>query len=99
MERIRLSFPWEGQAMTKAADQCLTCYGAGETVTEAGVTVLPGCFGEGKQFSQSTKMGWGVVQMERAHLHPGVETEGGPPWASNSVRGAPAGVRCPPPRC
>src|SRR5882672_7928044 len=86
MERIRLSFPWEGQAMTKAADQCLTCYGAGETVTEAGATVCPDCFGEGKQLSQSTKLEWRLRQIERAYRHSGRETEADVLWLVHEVR-------------
>jgi hypothetical protein len=72
--------------MTKAADQCLTCYGAGETVTEAGATVCPDCFGAGKQLSQTTKMEWRLREIERAYRNSGRETEADVLWLVHELR-------------
>jgi hypothetical protein len=72
--------------MTKAAEQCLTCYGAGETVTETGPAICPDCFGAGKQLSQSTKMEWRLREIERAYRHSGRETEADVLWLVHELR-------------
>jgi hypothetical protein len=72
--------------MTKAAEQCLTCYGAGETVTETGPETCPDCFGAGKQLSQSTKMEWRLREIERAYRHSGRETEADVLWLVHELR-------------
>lgn len=72
--------------MPKAPEQCLTCYGAGETVTESGPTVCPDCFGAGKQLSHSTKLEWRLREIERAHRHSGREAEAEVMWLIHELR-------------
>jgi hypothetical protein len=72
--------------MAKAVEQCLTCYGAGETVTEGGPATCPDCFGAGKQLSQSTKMEWRLREIERAYRHSGRETEADVLWLVHELR-------------
>jgi hypothetical protein len=68
------------------AEQCLTCYGAGETVTENGPEVCPDCFGAGKQLSAATRLEWRLREIERIYHHSGRETEADVLWLVNEVR-------------
>jgi hypothetical protein len=52
--------------MATAQDDCLTCYGAGETVTENGPKPCPDCFGGGKALSRSTRLEWRLREIERS---------------------------------
>ena len=72
--------------MTKAANPCVTCYGKGETVTEAGPQPCPDCFGAGKQLSQATKLEWRLREIERIYRHSGRETEADVLWLVHEVR-------------
>lgn len=53
--------------MPKTGDACLTCYGAGETVSENGPVACPDCFGEGQALSRGTKLEWRLRDIERAY--------------------------------
>ncbi len=68
------------------AEQCLTCYGAGETVTEAGPEACPDCFGAGKQLSHSTRMEWRLREIERVYRQSGHETEADVLWLVHELR-------------
>jgi hypothetical protein len=73
--------------MTSSADTCLTCYGAGETVTESGPQVCPDCFGEGSLLSESTKMEWRLREIERSmHRYSGREIEADVVWLVHELR-------------
>lgn len=72
--------------MTKPVEACLTCYGAGETVTENGPQVCPDCFGEGNALSRSTKLEWRLREIERAYRHSGRETESDVLWLVHELR-------------
>ncbi|HZU83810.1 MAG TPA: hypothetical protein VE987_12875 [Polyangiaceae bacterium] len=65
---------------------CLTCYGAGETVTESGPQACPDCFGEGRAPSRGAKLEWRLREIERAHRHSGRETEGDVLWLAHELR-------------
>src|SRR5262245_57386169 len=47
-------------------DPCLTCYGTGEVVSEAGASVCPDCLGHGKA-PTGTVMEWRLRDLERTH--------------------------------
>jgi hypothetical protein len=68
------------------ADGCLTCYGAGEVVTDGGPSPCPDCFGEGKTLSQSTQVEWRLREIERAYRHSGRETEADVLWLAHELR-------------
>jgi hypothetical protein len=72
--------------MSKPADPCLTCYGAGETVTENGPQVCPDCFGEGASQSHGTKLEWRLRQIERSYRGSGRETEKEVLWLVHELR-------------
>jgi hypothetical protein len=74
--------------MSKLVDPCLTCYGAGETVTEAGPQVCPDCFGEGSARSRGTKLEWRLREIERAYRSSGRETEADVLWLVHELRGS-----------
>jgi hypothetical protein len=74
--------------MPKPVDSCLTCYGAGETVTESGPQVCPDCFGEGSALSRSTKLEWRLREIERTSRHSGRETESDVLWLIHELRGS-----------
>ena len=69
---------------------CLTCYGAGETVSDLGPQACPDCFGEGKALSQGTKMEWRLRAIERAYASPARdsarETEADVKWLVHELR-------------
>jgi hypothetical protein len=72
--------------MSKSADSCLTCYGAGETVTEAGPQICPDCFGAGRSLSHSTKLEWRLREIERVYRQSGRETEADVLWLVHELR-------------
>lgn len=65
---------------------CLTCFGAGETVTENGAQTCPDCFGEGKLLSPGTRMEWRLRELERAYDRSGGETETDILWLVHELR-------------
>lgn len=65
---------------------CLTCYGAGETVTENGPQACPDCFGEGTAPNRGTRLEWRLREMERAYRQSGRETEGDILWVVHELR-------------
>jgi DnaJ-class molecular chaperone len=65
---------------------CLTCYGAGETVTEEGPHACPDCFGEGRPVSHGAKMEWRLRELERTYTASGRETEADVVWLVNELR-------------
>jgi hypothetical protein len=74
--------------MPKPVDACLTCYGAGETVTENGAEACPDCFGEGHALSRGTKLEWRLREMERVYRLSGRETESDILWLIHELRGS-----------
>ena len=72
--------------MSKPVDPCLTCYGAGETVTENGAQACPDCFGEGSALSRGTKLEWRLREIERSHRHSGREAESEVLWLAHELR-------------
>jgi hypothetical protein len=72
--------------MRKTVDACLTCYGAGETVTEDGPRACPDCFGDAGSPSGGTKMEWRLREIERAYRHSGRETEADVLWLVHELR-------------
>jgi hypothetical protein len=72
--------------MSNPVDSCLTCYGAGETITEQGPQVCPDCFGEGSYRSGGTKFEWRLREIERAYRHSGRETEADVLWLVHELR-------------
>ena len=72
--------------MSKATDACLTCYGAGETVTESGPRICPDCFGEGSSGARGTKLEWRLRAIESAYRGSGRETEADVLWLVHEVR-------------
>jgi hypothetical protein len=72
--------------MSKPVDACLTCYGAGETVTESGPQICPDCFGEGSSRSRSTKLEWRLREIERVYHQSERETEADVLWLVHELR-------------
>jgi hypothetical protein len=72
--------------MPKTGDACLTCYGAGEAVTENGPVACPDCFGEGKALSRGTKLEWRLRDIERTYRSSGRETEADVVWLVHELR-------------
>jgi len=72
--------------MSTPADTCLTCYGSGETVTDAGPQACPDCFGEGAALSQGTRMEWRLREIERTHRDSGRETQADVLWLVHELR-------------
>ncbi len=67
-------------------ETCLTCYGAGESVTENGPAPCPDCFGGGKALSQSTKLEWRLREIERTSAQLGRDAEADVLWLIHEVR-------------
>ena len=72
--------------MSNPTDPCLTCYGAGEVVTEQGPRMCPDCFGEGTSRSRGAKLEWRLREIERSYRHSGRETEGDVLWLVHELR-------------
>ncbi|MGH7297455.1 MAG: hypothetical protein ACRELB_21140 [Polyangiaceae bacterium] len=72
--------------MSKPDRPCLTCYGAGETVTEDGPQVCPDCFGEGGALSRGQRLEWRLREIEQAHRHSGREIENDVLWLAHELR-------------
>jgi hypothetical protein len=66
--------------------KCLTCYGAGEAVTENGPQVCPDCFGDGRPASGGTKLEWRLRYIERTYAGSGRETEADVLWLIHELR-------------
>jgi hypothetical protein len=71
---------------TGRTEACLTCYGAGEVVTENGPEACPDCFGEGATLSRGTRIEWRVRDIERAYRNSGRETEADILWLVHELR-------------
>jgi hypothetical protein len=85
-QRMRYRPPERTLVVSKSTEPCLTCYGAGEVVTEQGPQVCPDCFGEGRSLSQSAKLEWRLREIERAYSRSGRETEGDVLWLVHELR-------------
>jgi len=70
-----------------------TCYGAGETVTEAGGR-LSGLLLARQTVEPKHQMEWRLRQIERAYRHSGRETEADVLWLVHEVRRSPAMCSC-----
>jgi hypothetical protein len=71
--------------VSPTADICLTCYGAGETVTESGPQACPDCFRDGS-LSHTTKLEWRLRQIEAIYRRSGRETEADVLWLVHELR-------------
>jgi hypothetical protein len=71
--------------MSSTTDTCLTCYGAGETVTESGPQPCPDCFRDGT-LSRGTRLEWRLREMEGVYRHSGRETESDVLWLVHELR-------------
>jgi hypothetical protein len=67
-------------------NECLTCYGAGETVTENGPQACPDCFGEGRPLAGATKLEWRLRELERAYEGSARETAADVLWLVHELR-------------
>jgi hypothetical protein len=74
--------------MQRSAEQCLTCYGTGETVVDGIPAACPDCFGEGKALSHGTKLEWRLRAIEQAYRQSERETAGDVLWLVNELRQA-----------
>jgi hypothetical protein len=63
------------------ADECTTCYGTGEVVSEAGARVCPDCFGEGR----GVQLEWRLRELARRYEGAG-ETDADVQWLVHEVR-------------
>jgi hypothetical protein len=73
-------------ANTASADTCLTCYGAGETVSEDGPQTCTDCFGEGRALRQAAKLEWRLREIERAAASADREAAAELLWLVHEVR-------------
>jgi hypothetical protein len=67
-------------------EQCKTCYGTGELVTEQGATTCPDCFGEGAPLGRSARVEWRLRELERVHQGSGQEAEADVLWLVHELR-------------
>jgi hypothetical protein len=65
---------------------CLTCYGTGEVVSEAGPQACPDCYGNGKSMGRGATMEWRLRDVERAHRGSGRESEADVLWLIHELR-------------
>jgi len=72
--------------MPNSETACLTCYGAGETVTEDGPHACPDCYGEGKALSRGSRLEWRLRDLERAYRHSGREGNADVLWLVDELR-------------
>lgn len=70
--------------MPTNADVCLTCYGAGETVTERGPEACPDC--RDGALSQTTRVEWRLREIEGVYRGSGRETESEVLWLVHELR-------------
>jgi hypothetical protein len=75
----------ESDRMPESADACLTCYGAGEIVTERGPEDCPDCFRDGS-LSPTTRHEWRLREIEAAYRNSGRETEADVLWLVHELR-------------
>ena len=68
------------------SDECATCYGTGELVTEQGPSVCPDCFGDGRKGGQGAKVEWRLRQLEQHYAAPG-ENGDDVRWLIHELRG------------
>jgi hypothetical protein len=74
--------------MQRPSEQCLTCYGTGETVVEGAPEACPDCFGEGSAPSRGAKLEWRLRAIENAYRQSERETAGDVLWLVNELRQA-----------
>jgi DnaJ-class molecular chaperone len=72
--------------MSQTEKTCLTCYGAGETVTENGPAACPDCFGAGKALSQGTRLEWRLRALERTSDQLDRDTAANVAWLIRELR-------------
>ena len=70
----------------KTPDRCLTCYGAGEMVTEEGSVPCPDCFGDGRPLGHGAKLEWRLRQIEKTHRGSRTEAEADVMWLIHELR-------------
>ena len=76
--------------MPRSAETCLTCYGAGETVTERGPEPCPDCM-DGA-VSPTTRIEWWLREIEGLYRGSGRETEAEVLWVVHELRQARAAL-------
>jgi hypothetical protein len=69
-----------------ASDPCLTCHGAGEVGTEAGLLACPDCFGEGRPPGGGASFEWRLRQIEERHQEAGREVVADLVWLVHELR-------------
>src|SRR5262249_33643783 len=67
--------------MRTMADECTSCCGAGEVVSEEGPRACPDCFGDGR----GTKLEWRLRELSRRY-ETGGETGADVQWLIDEVR-------------
>ena len=72
--------------MSKAPADCLTCHGAGETVTESGPQACPDCFGGGVSLGGTGRLEWRLRELERLYSSAERETKADVLWLVHEVR-------------
>ncbi len=74
--------------MTRNAASCLTCHGAGETVTENGPQACPDCFGGGVSLEGTARLEWRLRELERLYSTAERETKADVLWLVHELRRA-----------
>ncbi|HVU02203.1 MAG TPA: hypothetical protein VHE30_10635 [Polyangiaceae bacterium] len=72
-------------AESRESDQCLTCYGTGEIVTEGGASICPDCLGH-QRAPRGTVMEWRLRDLERAHASHTTGCSGDVAWLVHELR-------------
>lgn len=67
-------------------DQCTTCYGTGELVTDQGALVCPDCFGDGKAAGRGGKIEWRLRELDRAYAGGARDADADVQWLLHEVR-------------
>ena len=75
----------EAEGAEGSTDRCLTCYGTGEIVGEAGASVCPDCLGHGGA-PRGTVMEWRLRDLERAHATHGTACTPDVSWLVHELR-------------
>jgi hypothetical protein len=69
-----------------ASQNCASCYGTGELVTEHGAVTCPDCFGDGKRLGRGARLEWRLREIDRIHRGSGSDTEADILWLVHELR-------------
>jgi hypothetical protein len=72
--------------MTDTVDQCASCYGTGEVVTDQGAMACPDCFGEGKALGSGAHVEWRLRELERQYETAPSEAAADVQWLLHQLR-------------